>query len=84
MKATIATLSGDGVGPEVMAAALRVLDAIAAKHGHEFTYQEGLIGGIAIDKTGNPLPEATIKVCENADAVMLAAVGGPNGMIRQH
>jgi 3-isopropylmalate dehydrogenase len=77
MNATIATLSGDGVGPEVMAAALKVLEAVAARYGHEFTFTEGLIGGIAIDETGNPLPDETVKTCEAADAVLLAAVGGP-------
>ena len=60
-----------------MAAALKVLEAVAARYGHEFTFTEGLIGGIAIDETGNPLPDETVKTCEAADAVLLAAVGGP-------
>lgn len=76
-KAKIAVLSGDGIGPEVMEGTLDVLNALASKYGHEFSYEEALIGGIAIDKTGNPLPDETIKVCEGADAVLLAAVGGP-------
>ena len=77
MKATIATLSGDGIGPEVMEQALRVLAKISEKYGHEFTTTEALIGGIAIDETGTSLPDETIKVCEDADAILLAAVGGP-------
>lgn len=77
MKATIATLPGDGVGPEVMAAALKVLETVAAGYRHEFTFTEALIGGIAIDEIGIPLPDETLKTCEAADAVLLAAVGGP-------
>jgi len=77
MKATIATLSGDGIGPEIMVQTLRVLDAIAEKFGHEFTTKEALIGGIAIDETGSALPDETLEICESADAILLAAVGGP-------
>ncbi|RMG86923.1 MAG: 3-isopropylmalate dehydrogenase [Chloroflexi bacterium] len=77
MKATIAILPGDGIGPEVMEQALAVLDKVAARYGHEFAYQEALIGGIAIDKTGDPFPAESERVCEQSDAVLLAAVGGP-------
>lgn len=77
MKARIATLSGDGIGPEVMEQVLRVLAKIGEKYGHEFTTTEALIGGIAIDETGTSLPKETIKVCEDSDAILLAAVGGP-------
>lgn len=77
MKANITTLPGDGIGPEVMSVALDVLDAVASKYGHEFVYHEELIGGIAIDKTGSPLPPATLKTAESSDAILLAAVGGP-------
>jgi 3-isopropylmalate dehydrogenase len=77
MKAHIATLSGDGIGPEVMVHALRLLAKIGEKFGHEFTTKEALIGGIAIDETGTSLPDETLKVCEAADAILLAAVGGP-------
>lgn len=77
MKATIAILPGDGIGPEVMRSALKVLDAIAQRHNHEFRFEEGLIGGVAIDRTGNPLPDETLRQCEAADAILLAAVGGP-------
>ncbi len=77
MKAIIALLPGDGIGPEVVASARAVLDTIAAGFGHELTYREALIGGAAIDATGKALPEATIDVCKMADAVLLGAVGGP-------
>ncbi|MEL6306942.1 MAG: 3-isopropylmalate dehydrogenase [Chloroflexota bacterium] len=77
MKATIATLSGDGIGPEVMEQALRVLATIAAKFNHDITTIPALIGGIAIDETGTSLPDETITICEAADAILLAAVGGP-------
>lgn len=77
MKANIVTLPGDGIGPEVLAAAVRVLDTIAARRGHEFIYTEALIGGSSIDQTGSALPDETIRACEQADAVLLAAVGGP-------
>jgi 3-isopropylmalate dehydrogenase len=76
-KAKIALLPGDGIGPEVIVVAMDVLNALASKFGHEFSYEEALIGGIAIDKTGNPLPDEMIKICESADGILLAAVGGP-------
>ena len=77
MKAKIVVLPGDGVGPEVVAEARKVLEAVASKKGHEFSFEKQLIGGIAIDETGDPLPEATLKACKTADAVLLGAVGGP-------
>ena len=77
MQARIVTLPGDGVGPEVIAAAVRVLQAVADRYGHEFTFQEALMGGCAIDAVGNPLPDETLAACEGADAVLLGAVGGP-------
>ncbi len=77
MKTTITLLPGDGVGPEVMQAAVQVLEQVASKYGHEFVFQEALMGGIAIDETGMALPEETIKLCEQSDAVLLGAVGGP-------
>ena len=77
MKKHICVMAGDGIGPEIVSQALRVLDKVAEKFGHEFTKEEVLIGGIAIDKTGSPLPEATIEACKKADAVLLGAVGGP-------
>jgi 3-isopropylmalate dehydrogenase len=70
---TIVTLPGDGIGPEVLAAALEVLDVVAP----DLTYDEHLIGGAAIDATGTALPDETLDACRGADAVLLAAVGGP-------
>ncbi len=77
MKANIALLPGDGIGPEVVGAAAQVLEAIGQRFGHEFVFAEYLIGGCAIDKTGSPLPEETLRACRSADAVLLGAVGGP-------
>jgi 3-isopropylmalate dehydrogenase len=77
MKATIALLPGDGIGPEVVAEAERLLHAIADEYGHRFTLEHGAIGGAAIDASGTPLPPATVALCERADAVLLGAVGGP-------
>ncbi|GLQ71293.1 3-isopropylmalate dehydrogenase [Vibrio penaeicida] len=73
----IAVLPGDGIGPEVMQQAHKVLDAIEKKHGITFTREEHDVGGIAIDNHGCPLPESTVKGCENADAVLFGSVGGP-------
>ena len=72
----IALIPGDGIGPEIINQALKVLDAVSRKYNVEFTYEEVLMGGIAIDKTGVPLPEETLKVCKESDAVLLGAVGG--------
>ena len=77
MEAVITILPGDGVGPDVSAAAKQVLDAVSVKHGHTFKYHEALIGGAAIDATGDPLPLQTIDMCKASDAVLLGAVGGP-------
>ncbi len=73
----IAVLPGDGIGPEVMQQAHKVLDAIAQKHNLSFIKQEYDVGGIAIDNHGCPLPEATLQGCEAADAVLFGSVGGP-------
>jgi 3-isopropylmalate dehydrogenase len=77
MKANIVLLPGDGVGPEVVTQTRAVLDAVTAKFGHTLSYASHLIGGIAIDETGDPLPAATLSACKAADAVLLGAVGGP-------
>jgi 3-isopropylmalate dehydrogenase len=77
MKALIAVLPGDGIGPEVVAEGLRVLHAVGDSRGHQFETPEALIGGIAIDRTGAALPEETVALCRRADAVLLGAVGGP-------
>lgn len=73
----IAVLPGDGIGPEVMQVAVRVLDAVAAKHGIEFEKNWADVGGIAIDNHGHPLPESTLKTCESAQAILFGSVGGP-------
>ena len=77
MRAGIAVLPGDGIGPEVVAEARRILAVVADRFGHAFTLREALIGGAAIDATGSALPEETLEVCRAADAVLLGAVGGP-------
>ncbi|GAB3350309.1 3-isopropylmalate dehydrogenase [Lysobacter tyrosinilyticus] len=77
MHADIVVLPGDGIGPEVTAAAVEVLRAVAARYGHSFTFTEKLIGGAAIDATGEPLPLDTLAAARKADAVLLGAVGGP-------
>lgn len=77
MQARIVTLPGDGIGPEIVAEAVRVLRTVAVRWGHDFTFEEALMGGCAIDATGNPLPDETLAACERADAVLLGAVGGP-------
>ena len=77
MKATIVTLPGDGIGVEVVAEGVKTLHAVAARFGHTFTIDERLMGGCAIDATGEPLPAATLDACRQANAVLLGAVGGP-------
>ena len=73
----IAWLPGDGIGPEVTREALRVLDAVASAHGFAFTAEEHLMGGAALDETGTPFPDETRAACQESDAVLLGAVGGP-------
>src|SRR5258706_16243607 len=77
MKLKITILEGDGVGPEVTREAVRVLRSVAALHGHEFTFDQQLIGGDAIRQTGSPLPTATLERCLAGDAVLLGAVDSP-------
>ena len=77
MKARIAVLGGDGIGPEVTAEAVRVLQAVGSKYGHDFEFSEALIGGAAIDASGSALPPRTIDACRESAATLLGAVGGP-------
>jgi len=77
LKFNIAVIPGDGIGPEIVQQALKCLDVISAKYGHEFNYKYLLAGGCAIDACGNPLPTETVQECKKADAVLLGAVGGP-------
>ena len=73
----IVTLPGDGIGPDIVKEAVKVLDKVAEIYGHTFTYDEKLMGGCAIDQAGSSLPQETIEACLKADAVLLGAVGGP-------
>lgn len=77
MEATITLLPGDGIGTEVVAEGKKTLKAVADRFGHAFSFVEALIGGIAIDETGDPFPEASLAACRDSDAVLLGAVGGP-------
>jgi 3-isopropylmalate dehydrogenase len=77
MEAIIVLLPGDGIGPEVINAAVDVLQAVGGAFGHEFSLQEYMLGGCAIDSYGVALPEETLSACQGADAVLLGAVGGP-------
>jgi 3-isopropylmalate dehydrogenase len=77
LKALIAVLAGDGIGAEVTAEAVRALQAVAARFGHQFEFESALIGGAAIDAVGVPLPPATLALTTRADAILLGAVGGP-------
>jgi len=77
MNFKITLLPGDGIGPEVVAEAVRALDAVASKFGHTFTYTERLMGGCSLDKFGSSLTDETLADCQAADAVLLGAVGGP-------
>jgi 3-isopropylmalate dehydrogenase len=77
VEALVAVTAGDGIGTEVTAEAVRVLERIATRCGHSFRFESALLGGAAIDATGEPLPESTLALCRRADAVLLGAVGGP-------
>jgi 3-isopropylmalate dehydrogenase len=77
VEARIVTLPGDGIGAEVVAEGVKVLEAVAERCDHSFAFDEGLIGGCAIEATGTALPEDTLEACRGADAVLLGAVGGP-------
>jgi 3-isopropylmalate dehydrogenase len=77
MKKKIAVIEGDGIGPEVTRQSIRVLNTIAETYGHEFDFTYCLMGADAIDKTGSPLPDETIEVCLNSDAILFGAIGHP-------
>ncbi len=77
MKAKIVLLPGDGIGPEVLGAAQKVLEAVAVKYDHQFTYDKHLIGGCAMDASGTALTDETLSACIESDGVLLGAVGGP-------
>lgn len=73
----VAVIKGDGIGPDIVDQALLVLDKVGEKFGHEFKYTDVLAGGAALDAVGVPLPEETVRICKESDAVFLGAVGGP-------
>ena len=77
MNYTIATLPGDGIGPEIMEQAVAVLQAVGEKSGHNFDFQYGDVGAVAIDHSGDPFPETTFELCREADAVLFGAIGDP-------
>ena len=77
MEYKIAVLPGDGIGPEVIAEAVKVLEAVGRRFGHSFLLEQGRIGGNAIDDFGTPLPDATVELCQGSDAILFGAVGGP-------
>lgn len=77
MKLKIALLSGDGIGPEVTQQAVKILQAIEKVGGHSFEFQEASVGAIAIDETGNPLPDGTLEICKHSDSVLFGAIGDP-------
>jgi 3-isopropylmalate dehydrogenase len=77
MKYRIATIPGDGIGPDVVAIAVKVLEAVAGKSGFELSFTEAPMGGVAIDRFGTPLPQASEETCKGSDAVLLGAMGGP-------
>ena len=77
MNYKIALIRGDGIGPEVVGEAVKVLEAVGQKFGHSFTYEEVLLGGCATDAVGKSYPDGTAEKCRACDAVLLGAVGGP-------
>ncbi len=77
MELNIALLGGDGIGPEVLAQAVKCLQAVEETFNHDFTFTEALIGAAAMEKTGSPIPEETIQLCKDSDAVLFGAIGTP-------
>jgi 3-isopropylmalate dehydrogenase len=77
MKLKIAVLPGDGIGPEVTDQAIKALNAIALEFDHQFSFKNADVGAIAIDKTGNPLPDDTLQLCKESDAILFGAIGDP-------
>lgn len=77
MQKNVAVILGDGIGPEVTQQSIKVLNAVAQQFGHQFHYAYGLMGADAIDKTGNPLPDETIRICLDSDAILFGAIGHP-------
>lgn len=77
MNFNIAVLPGDGIGPEISVQGVNVMSAVCEKFGHTVNYKYGIVGADAIDKVGNPFPDATYELCKESDAVLFSAVGDP-------
>ena len=77
MQFSITVLPRDGIGPDVVDEAVKVLEAAGRRFGHQFELRYGIVGGRAIDETGTPLPDETLELCRSADAILFGAVGGP-------
>lgn len=77
MHKNIAVLAGDGIGPEIIDEAIKVLQAVAKKYHHSFTFDHALMGAVAIDQTGHPLPDQTLELCKSNDAILFGAIGDP-------
>ena len=77
MDFNIAVLAGDGIGPEIVEQAIKVLNAVGLKYKHTFKFTEALVGATAIDQVGDPFPEETFQLCMNSDAVLFGAIGDP-------
>ena len=77
MNYKIAVLPGDGIGPEIIREAIKVLKSVGEKFNHQFEFTEALVGAIAIEETGNPFPDATYELCKSSDAVLFGAIGDP-------
>lgn len=77
MDKKIAVIMGDGIGPEVTGQSIRVLEAIAQRFGHKFSFEQALMGAVAIDETGDPLPQETLDICRRSDAILFGAIGHP-------
>ncbi len=77
MSHKIAILAGDGIGPEIVSEAVKVIECLQKSFGLQVELEQAAIGGAAYDESGSPLPEATLDLCKSADAILLGAVGGP-------
>ncbi|NNM22899.1 MAG: 3-isopropylmalate dehydrogenase, partial [Flavobacteriaceae bacterium] len=77
MKLNIAVLAGDGIGPEVTKQAIKALKAVAVEYDHQFSFKSAPVGAVAIDETGDPLPEATLELCRNSDTILFGSIGHP-------
>lgn len=76
MKCNLAVIKGDGIGPEIVEEAMKVLDAVGEKYGHTFSYEQILMGGASIDVHGKPLTDEALEIARNSDAVLMGSIGG--------